>query len=333
MDLTNQDHFYTANSAIFHVLPAVSPGLLIRRHLVDDIAQFINTQCSRLRHDLTRAQRLRAIEKQLPATATTSKLAVDTAKTVVLASAFGDIYTPALALLTNGHLHAEWWGQDPKPHWLKLYLFEGQKQTPVFLRAKLHAEVVAPSLALEVDPFLNIKRMLESLGEESYTLDLQTFRVVRYAKLPELARKTELGERASSIEKTELVPEAEISHPADTTCLPGDSNIHSGETSSLPDDTYVHVDVYAWYCSCERFFDRQQLPKVTPEALLNFDHKHVPAFLLGYFQNQHLRYSNPLPLCEHLLAYLLLVFNWDEEHLVACHVIPPEASPLLDLLL
>lgn len=82
---------------------------------------------------------------------------------------------------------------------------------------------------------------------------------------------------------------------------------HEDAKEEYADSKEEYVDLYSWYCSCGHFLDQISTvhTKQGPELVVGVE----PNIVTNYLQHSQCKHISPLPMCRHLLAVLLVVFN------------------------
>lgn len=279
------DSLLRENSRIFTLLPALGTGLLTRQNSVDSVYACIDSHLKRKGRDeepLTKIkQQIQQLEEQ--GNLKEQVLLVDEDKTIMLAYAFGEIYSLALALAIDG-IHLQVLNQltmsiEELKKIAREYLqADGDDKVPVFAKVlSMPRKVVAPPPP-EQNVYLQLRQLLSKMG---YTITLDTLEVLRYQQV----------QNTSELLQKEYV-ELET------------------------------VDLYNWACTCSAFVSSyNQVPSSTsPQVVEGF---HDSLLLRYFMARQSSKQLSPLPICQHILALVLAALNEDNVDIEVNQIFDP----------
>lgn len=268
----------SSNAHVCSILPSVAPRSLTKVDYIDTILDFLDKQMKANAHDSVFVDRLHRIKTQLekftPETLPREKkvIRVDPDKTVLLAYTFGSIYSEALALVTGNDIHMEVFDDSRK---LTTSELKSISDSYWDNRGKVAVFVrvsIRPLMIGDQPIDTNVYLQIRRMiGEIGLTLNLENFDVVR-----------------------------------------GDGEIvESGEIEShepwVQNKETVTVNVYNWYCSCKQFAQQLIRPhNSTGGDILN--HISCPT-MANWFSHSGCNHISPLPVCMHLLAVVMGVYN------------------------
>lgn len=280
------------NAAVRAIVAAAGPGLLTIHTQLDAIDSFV----ARVNQDPAAGSVLKAVFLRVRETLRSLelppvlRLQLDKKKALLLGHTFPDAFPDALALLTTNGVYIEQWGvPEVSPEKIVEQYLSGQNDNlPVFVRVKMRVEKEEFQLP-GGDLLARLDQLLRPLG---YTYNA-------------LKQELQLLENKQQTE-SEFSCTVRLRY-------------------SLPRDWHAHVDPYTWFCSCstysktvgpEQLIERFQ----AASKIIDTDKPHTPIDCFLQRGAAHLS----LPVCQHLLAVLLAILNWElvrAQGLISCTVV------------
>lgn len=317
------------NAHVCSILPSIAPGLLTKVDYIDTIYSYLDKHARANAHDPATAGRLRKIRvqlDQLEALGTHKEkkvIQVDHDKAVLLAYTFGAMYSEALALVTGNGIHTEVFDEDQldtsELKSISDSYWTSRGKVPVFVRV-LHRPVITSDQPDDSNVFLQLRRMV---GEIGLTLNLETFDVEVKHEKKRICEDERSGgnERIcenESIAQNERI--GEVKNSGEIKSI-GENELCENKTTGetvKPEPTQPNIDwvrnqpsvtvnVYNWYCSCEDFSRQITRPhNSTSRDIL----RHVSCpIMANWFAHSWCNHITPLPVCMHLLAVVIGVYN------------------------
>lgn len=280
---------FQENSQILYLLPSLATGLLTKQNYVDTIYASIDRYVKGNKNEKNSLLKIREQIQALEENMHKDVVIIDEEKTVLLAYAFPLIYTPALAIATGKGIEVEVFseetiGSSELEKIARDHLTAKDGKVPVFVRVALKPHGKVDSVPSEPNIYLKLRQMLEQVGHE-LTLDTQE---VRASLIPWVQKESEKDDHQEK-------------------CT---------------------VDLYNWHCSCDEFFKSfESQPRETGQLIVRAFQSEVDSgsrgddTLLRYFlARQTSLHNSTLPICVHLLAVILAVFNLDNVEIQATQI-------------
>ncbi|OBA22277.1 hypothetical protein METBIDRAFT_150121 [Metschnikowia bicuspidata var. bicuspidata NRRL YB-4993] len=304
------------NAPIFSLLPSLAPGLIFQTTYSNVIVKFIRDEMARLGQSQPTVDRLEHVKDQLLKSTLHSgeyTLEVDEQKSLILAYAFGEIYTPALALVTGKHITVQFWGageEQPGQPMIRNCVLNPESCDPIFFEVLDDPQIDKRRGVLDVNPFLQVRGMVSKLG---LLLNLSTFDLEELSDL--MAAPENSGGQKALFPANLGVPTLETLYERSDNGLKYLVRAKEPEetkTNGRPNFSYSSksiVDPNNWFCSCSDFTSASFVIHDASGSDLLGDTGHE--LLSRLFRAAVCKFPKSLPICRHLLAVLLMLFNWD----------------------
>lgn len=300
------------NASILTLLPALASGLISKISTVDVVLNFIDQEVAKLHQNQEKADRFLHVKKQLQNTQIHIdgfSLDIDEQKSIILAYTFGELYTPALALLIGNHISIQFWGLEhgvPSLQTIERCIMEPSGVDPLFIQVSNNPSIETKVDIPDVNPFLQLRAMVAKLG---LLMNLSTFDL---EQIEPRAENTD-GNTCSINDEKFLNMQNEYFQSSIKQANSVELNIMKTDQTLEPlgfqSHEKVFVDPSNWFCSCAEFtmqsFEVHE--KCGSEILGQVT---GPLVVKKLFQNKDSSYPNTLPICKHILAVMLMIFNW-----------------------
>ncbi|GEQ66827.1 hypothetical protein JCM33374_g490 [Metschnikowia sp. JCM 33374] len=326
------------NASILTLLPALATGLVTKTSHLDVILKFIDAEVNKSQQNTQKVDRLIHVKNQLEDAqidVSEFSLDIDKPKTLLLAYTFGEIYTPALALFTGRHITIELWGSDlegPSVDTIEKSIMGDSGCESMFIHVSDAPKVEQRQEEQNVNPFLQVRAMLAKVGilmslstfdlekpdetEEDITEDIHTKSADPKEETGNTSSKSDHSKPRTSTTKS-------IEYSEKKTGITNTSSIFNAPTKNM-------VDPYNWFCSCSQF-TKKSFTAHNRSGTNILGMTTCSPVMAGIFGNSKCKYPKTLPICQHLLAVLLMLFNWNvavDAGLVHAYWVQSEATQI-----
>lgn len=271
------------NYRVFSILASAGETLLSTCSILDEVNRIISNELAKSGQTSDTRERLRHIQNQLGGIAEQQRpkndlLRINNQSAILLAYTFGDIYTPALALLTGGHITMEiWGGESANLKDVEKIIFEAggrARDTPIFFRVRAIPVASVKNEPIDINCFLQIRRILLKVQQ---SLDLETLDILPSVE----SRKTEVSE------------------------------MHKPSFGGVdPGTEFVLTDPHQWFCTCSEFLSANgNLNKLKGFELPGLSE--APSIFRSLLETAVVKFPKKLPVCSHLISVILLLLNWE----------------------